>query len=187
MLRRFAWHIKNPRIRTTAGIVAGSFLLAFILSLLLPNAFTSWNNQVIDQFIRLRYRLIGKREVSPYLIHVVVNDTSHRVLELPSWDRNVFGQVIDILQDTNVKLIACDVFFKDTSYPDNDQLLLEATKKSRKVIFPILVYPEGYFNFQSLEVLADEYKDLVEEPRYKCHFCGRTAHLEESLCKPMKL
>jgi len=141
MLRRFAWHIKNPRVRTTAGIVAGSFILAFILALLLPNAFTSWNNQVIDQFVRLRYRLVGKREVSPYLIHVVVNDTSHRVLELPSWDRKVFGQVIDILQDTNAKLIACDVFFKDTSYPENDQLLLEATKKSRRVIFPILVYP----------------------------------------------
>jgi len=34
---------------------------------------------------------------------------------------------------------------------------------------------------------GEEYKDLVDEPRYKCHFCGRTAHLEESLCKPMKL
>ena len=33
----------------------------------------------------------------------------------------------------------------------------------------------------------EEYKDLVEKPRYKCRFCGRTAHLEESLCKPMKL
>ena len=33
----------------------------------------------------------------------------------------------------------------------------------------------------------EEYKDLVDEPRYKCHFCGRTAHLEGSLCSPMKL
>ena len=33
----------------------------------------------------------------------------------------------------------------------------------------------------------EEYKDLVEEPRYKCEFCGRTAHLEKSLCMPMKL
>ncbi len=137
-------------------------MLAFLLALLLPYAFTSGNNQVIDQFIRLRYRLAGKREVSPYLIHVVVNDTSHQVLELPSWDRNVFGQVIDILQDTNVKLIACDVFLKDASFPENDRLLLEATKKSKKVIFPILVYPEEYFTFQNLDTLADEYKDLVE-------------------------
>jgi len=34
---------------------------------------------------------------------------------------------------------------------------------------------------------ADEYRDLVEQPRYKCHFCGRTAHEEDNLCHPMKL
>ena len=33
----------------------------------------------------------------------------------------------------------------------------------------------------------EEYKDQVEEPRYKCHFCGRTAQLAESLCDPMEL
>jgi hypothetical protein len=32
-----------------------------------------------------------------------------------------------------------------------------------------------------------EYKDLVEEPRFQCHFCGRTAHLAENLCMPMDL
>ena len=33
----------------------------------------------------------------------------------------------------------------------------------------------------------EEYKELVDEPRYICHFCGRTAHLENSLCMPVKL
>lgn len=33
----------------------------------------------------------------------------------------------------------------------------------------------------------EEYKDLVEEPRHKCRFCGRTAHLADSLCMPMEL
>ena len=33
----------------------------------------------------------------------------------------------------------------------------------------------------------EEYKDLIEEPRHKCHFCGRTARLADSLCKPMEL
>jgi hypothetical protein len=32
-----------------------------------------------------------------------------------------------------------------------------------------------------------DYKDLVEEPRYLCRICGRTAHLETSLCAPQKL
>jgi hypothetical protein len=32
-----------------------------------------------------------------------------------------------------------------------------------------------------------EYKGLVEEPRFQCHFCGRTAHSAENLCMPMDL
>lgn len=32
-----------------------------------------------------------------------------------------------------------------------------------------------------------DYKDLVEEPRFLCHFCGRVAHNKESLCQPMEL
>jgi hypothetical protein len=33
----------------------------------------------------------------------------------------------------------------------------------------------------------EEYKDQVEDPRYKCRICGRTAHDEDSLCKPVNL
>jgi len=33
----------------------------------------------------------------------------------------------------------------------------------------------------------EDYKDLVDPPRYKCYYCGRTAHNAESLCKPEEL
>jgi hypothetical protein len=33
----------------------------------------------------------------------------------------------------------------------------------------------------------EDYKSLVEDPEYKCHYCGRTAFCAESLCQPMKL
>jgi hypothetical protein len=32
-----------------------------------------------------------------------------------------------------------------------------------------------------------DYKDLIKEPRYKCHSCGHTANIEQSLCYPQKL
>ncbi len=32
----------------------------------------------------------------------------------------------------------------------------------------------------------EDYKSLVENPKYKCYFCGRPACCAESLCKPMK-
>ena len=32
-----------------------------------------------------------------------------------------------------------------------------------------------------------DYKNLVEKPRFVCQFCGRTAHRKESLCQPIEL
>lgn len=34
---------------------------------------------------------------------------------------------------------------------------------------------------------SEEFGGLVEEPKFQCHFCGRTAHLAENLCMPMDL
>ena len=163
MSKRFVWHINTARVRQSAVLVGGSFVLALLLCLLLPNTFSIRNNQVMDRFIRLRYQLIGKRDVSPYLIHVVVNDTSHDVLDLASWDRTVFGRVIDLLKDTDAKLIACDVFFEDPSSAENDRLLLESVAEAGNTIFPILVYPEDYFPFRSPDSLEDGQKELLEE------------------------
>ena len=33
----------------------------------------------------------------------------------------------------------------------------------------------------------EDYKSLIDEPKFKCYFCGRPAHNAESLCKPVKL
>ena len=33
----------------------------------------------------------------------------------------------------------------------------------------------------------DDYKDLIEEPKFVCHICGRVAHNAESLCSPKNL
>ena len=163
MLKRFDWHIESPRTRQAAALVAGSFVLAFLLCLLLPATFGTHDSQVMDRFIRLRYHLIGKRDVSPYLIHVVANDTSHEVLDLASWDRSVFGRVIDLLRATDAQLLACDVFFKDPSSPENDGLLLESVARAGNTIFPILVYPEDYYRFQSSEEPRDKQADLIEQ------------------------
>ena len=34
---------------------------------------------------------------------------------------------------------------------------------------------------------GEGYKGLVEEPKFKCYLCGRTAHRAESLCNPKDL
>ena len=133
-----------------------------MIILFYQDLFGTWNNQVNDQIFRIRYQLLGKKDVSPYLIHVVLNDTGYQELGLSIWDRTVFGQIIGILQETNVELIACDIFFKDKSVSANDSFLIEATKKSGKVIFPVLVYPEDYRTFLNAKLAEDEFEEIIK-------------------------
>ena len=34
---------------------------------------------------------------------------------------------------------------------------------------------------------AEEFKALINEPKYKCQHCGRKANSDENLCVPVKL
>jgi DNA-binding NtrC family response regulator len=139
MSGRFACN--TERRRFLPAFVAASFALALLLSALLPAVFRAWNDQVLDGLFRLRYLLRGRAEISPYLVHVVVNDAAYRDLGLPAWDRDVFGQALGLLQDSEARVIACDVLIRDAGFPQNDRLLIQSVGKAKRVILPLLVYP----------------------------------------------
>jgi transcriptional regulator with PAS, ATPase and Fis domain len=143
MSRRFVWSIDRGA-PLAACIAAASFALAYLLGLLLPDPLHDWNNRITDQLFKLRYSLIGKAEVSPNLVHVVVNDATYRTLGLPTWDRGVFGQALQVLQEAHSGLIACDVLLRDRGLQRNDELLVSAAGKAGRIILPLLLYPEGY-------------------------------------------
>jgi CHASE2 domain-containing sensor protein len=143
MSRRFVWSIDRGAPQA-ACIAAVSFALAYLLGLLLPGPLHDWNNRITDQLFRLRYSIAGKTEVSPNLVHVVVNDSTYRTLDLPSWDRGVFGQALEVLQEARSGLIACDVLLRDRGVQCSDELLVSAAENAERVIFPLLLYPEGY-------------------------------------------
>jgi transcriptional regulator with GAF, ATPase, and Fis domain/CHASE2 domain-containing sensor protein len=139
MSARFAWSIRRKGFPAAAGCITGAFVLSFLLSLLFPGFFRGWNDRIIDGFFRLRYRVAGSGEISPDLVHVVVDDSTYGSLGLPDRDRGAFGRAFDLLQEAGARLIACDVLFRDPGRPETDRLLVEAVGRARRVIMPVLV------------------------------------------------
>ncbi len=96
--------------------------------------------------------------MSPYIIHVVFNDSSYNDLAITPWDRNIYGRVISILEKTNVNLIAYDIFFRDESSPENDTLLIDATKSGDMVYYPIILYEQditgNQIETEELDIIA---------------------------------
>ena len=118
------------------------FILSHVIVLLFPTIFEVLNSQINDLLFHLRYIVSDKEKVSPYVIHIVFNDSSYRELELTPWDRTVYGKLIHISEQAGIRLLAYDVFFRDKSSSENDRLLIEATKKTNIVYYPVILYKQ---------------------------------------------
>ena len=125
-------------------IIAALFLLSHLLFLLFPGIFEIQNSQINDLLFHLRYAVSEKEKVSPYVIHIVFNDSSYRELDLTPWDRTVYGKLINISKQAGIKLLAYDVFFKDKSFKENDRLLIDATAKTDMVYYPVILYKQNF-------------------------------------------
>ncbi|MBN2440587.1 MAG: sigma 54-interacting transcriptional regulator [Spirochaetales bacterium] len=125
-------------------IIAAIFLFSHLIVFIFPGIFEVWNSQINDLLFHLRYAAAEKEKVSPYVIHIVFNDSSYRELELTPWDRRVYGKLITIAKQAGIKLLAYDVFFRAKSTIENDRLLISATENSGMVYYPIILYPHGY-------------------------------------------
>jgi DNA-binding NtrC family response regulator/CHASE2 domain-containing sensor protein len=135
------WSIRTRRAAALACVVCASFAVAYGLRLAAPRAFDRVDAAGVDVQFRLRHLLRGREKVSPRLVHVVVTDSSRKELALRDWDRAAFGEALAVLQEMGARTIACDVFFKDATFPGNDQVLLDAARKSSRILFPLLVLP----------------------------------------------
>jgi CHASE2 domain-containing sensor protein len=149
LFHRCARFVTNRKNLLLLGIIAGSFLLVCLLTeILLPATFTTWNSQLNDSFFRLRQQLTGKRKTSPYLVHAVINDSSFRTLNLTYGDRSIYGRVLETLKAAGVTAVACDIFFSDNFYPENDQWLIRATQDFKAaggaIYYPLILQPGSY-------------------------------------------
>ncbi|MBN2738931.1 MAG: sigma 54-interacting transcriptional regulator [Spirochaetales bacterium] len=114
-------------------------LSCFFLTFLLAPFFESVNIRLNDQFFKLRYAIKGKERAYPGILQVNINDSAVQNLDLSLWDRNIFGRLIGVLDKAGARAIALDMVFQEKSLFPEDSHLVDASCRSGKVYFPVVV------------------------------------------------
>lgn len=139
MVNELLSSIRNKEIYIPAIIIFACFLFIFVLNILFPFVFDLWNNQINDNFFKLRYFIKGKEEVSPYIINVVLDDLSIKELKIPMSDRAVFTDTINLLNEAEAHSIVCDIVFHEEINKIQDSLLVNSVRRSGKVYLPSIM------------------------------------------------
>ncbi len=126
----------SPKAR---GLAVGATVLALFCGLLLgfPGAFQRLELSLSD----LRFRLAARPLAHPDLVFLDIDDASVRLLGKWPLPRSAHAQVLDILTDCGVSLVAFDVVFHGPSSGDKaeseDAALEAAITRSGRVVLPV--------------------------------------------------
>jgi serine phosphatase RsbU (regulator of sigma subunit)/CHASE2 domain-containing sensor protein len=107
-----------------------------LFSLLWPGFFDTWNERLNDQFFSLKTSYAAF--APPYddtVVHIDLNNTSLRALKDYHPTRAHYARVIHNLGAMKIAVQMCDIIFAGETSPENDQRLMDATRRSRDVVF----------------------------------------------------
>lgn len=138
MVKELLSNIRNKELWIPFSISIGCFLIVFLFGAVFSENFELWNNQMNDNLFKLRYQLQGKGKASPYMVNVVLDDSSIRNLDIPLFDRAIIGKTISILNQFDVDSIACDMVFPDKIIPPQDDYLIKEIQSAGNVYLPVI-------------------------------------------------
>jgi adenylate cyclase len=156
MGKHFGLNIDKKYVLHVGGFIIGSYIFAYILFLLLPNFFNIWNLQVNDQLLKLRYKLLGKKTLYPYIVHLVLNDSTFHKLNYSYYDRTLYGKVINILNDSYVDAVIFDIIFPKSTDQENDGPLVSATRRFDNVYYPVILSTTYVRDTSDLSIADEE-------------------------------
>jgi DNA-binding NtrC family response regulator/CHASE2 domain-containing sensor protein len=119
-------------------IVAFSFLLPYAASIIFPSSFIDSEARLRDGLFKIRYALAGRDSVSPYIIHVTIDDASFSRLGVGTTERRLYARLIRAIADSGARLIACDVLFEKPADRESDDILIDAVRKAGIVYSPVI-------------------------------------------------
>lgn len=109
-------------------LLAASFALAYLLFLLLPDVFDSWNSQAFDQLFRIRSRTAALQPAyDNTIVHVDLNNTSLQDLSEFYLNRSHYAKVTRNLHDMRVAAQVYDFIFAFPQDPYQDKEMAEAS------------------------------------------------------------
>ncbi|MEW6102505.1 MAG: adenylate/guanylate cyclase domain-containing protein [bacterium] len=98
------------------------------------------------EWASLNFRFISTKEKRKSVIEDVVvididNDTLRSLGRWQNWPRRYYAEVIDYVKKDGVKAVGFDIFFPEHSNPEDDNILVETTKRAGNVIHSFF-FPE---------------------------------------------
>ena len=114
------------------------FLVVHIAALLLPAAFRWADTPVNTLFFYMRNFFRGTQPVSPYLLLFALDDSFEKQYNTPARERIKTAEALENLRATGARTILLDIIFRERDIsPDADIRLLEATRSSGNVFYPL--------------------------------------------------
>lgn len=135
-------------------LLAASFALAYLLFLLLPDVFDSWNSQAFDQLFRIRSRTAALQPAyDNTIVHVDLNNTSLQDLSEFYLNRSHYAKVTRNLHDMRVAAQVYDFIFAfpQDSYQDKEMAEASAGNAYFGVAFGLSGFQENSYQDPAVE------------------------------------
>ncbi len=104
------------------------------------NIFDSWQWKFSD-------KLYGSYPTSEKIVIIAIDDASIQSIGRWPWDRSVFGEAVDIINEHKPSVIGIDVNFPEPT--DEDSLFAESISKAGNVVLPVEVEFAGVSDYHT--------------------------------------
>lgn len=160
------------------AFAAGSFLTAWLLFRMFPGVLEVWSLRANDALFRLRYEMRGKIPVNPSIVHVDLDNASFQRLKGAAWKRTLYARLIRLLSDAHVSAIAYDIVFTRPADPEDERALVEATRHSGRVYYPVILPLRRYTQTQNLSPNASDENEFLMDNLWRPLVRGEKKALE---------
>ncbi len=129
------------------------FMLTWVFCLLVPGVSSLIKNQVHDQLFSLRYNFFGKEKISPYVVHVDIDERTFLNRDIDTFSYATYIRLLRLLKQTGANSIIFDiVFLREEESNEVDQMVRASSEMGSKVYYPVVLRPNPLHQVSSEQI-----------------------------------